>query len=482
MKGGFNGLGLHFMNLQQFFIILWARKILLISCLTATVLMTLIVSLLMPKQFVATTALVLDQRGIDPVTGMVFPTQLLSGYLATQKEVIASHHVALKVVDLLNLTQDPKPQEDFRKSGGTGDIRDWLADGLLKSLEVLLPSDSSIIKLAFSAKDAEFSASVANAFAQAYIRTAVELKVQPAKHNADWFDEQLTVLRERMEQAHEKLSVFQQQHGIVKVEDQLDLEDARLAEIAKQLVESQGRTYALMSRKNQLAHALEKGGSYESMQEVLDNGFVQALKSDLARAEAKFAELANRIDKNHPHYLQAQAEIASLRQKIKQEVNTVLGGIASDLAASNQRDGNLSQALAEQKNKVLELKKQHDAMAILRREVENTQKAYDNAMQKTVQARMESEISQTNIAVLNPAIVPQYPSKPKVWLNMVLSVFIGTILGVGFVLLLELYDRRVRSSIDITESLALPVLGVMTAPHKSRNTLWKIQLAKGGLS
>ena len=467
------------MSLQQFFIILWSRKILVMSGFLVTVAMTLLVSLLMPKQYVATTALVLDQRGIDPITGMVLPAQLLSGYMATQKDVIASHNVALKVVDLLALTQDPKRLESFRKSGGTGDIRDWLAAGLLKSLDVMLPSESSIIKLAFSAKDPAFSASAANAFAKAYIRTVVELKVQPAKQNADWFDEQLSILRERMEKSHEQLSVFQQRHGIVKVEDQLDLEDARLAEIARQLVESQGRTYALMSRKNQLAHALEKGGSYESMHEVLDNHFVQALKSDLARAETKFAELANRIDKNHPHYLQAQAEISSLRTKVKQEVNTVLGGIASDLAASKQRDENLSQALAEQKKKVLELKKQHDGMAILRREVENTQKSYDNAMQKTVQARMESEISQTNIAVLNPAIIPQRPSKPKVLLNFVLSCVIGTLLGVGFALLAELYDRRVRSSFDISKGLGLPVLGVITAQHKYQSNRLRILPVKG---
>ena len=468
------------MNLQQFFIILWSRKILLLSCLTATVLMTLIVSLMMPKQYVASTALVLDQRGIDPVTGMVLPAQLLSGYLATQQEVIASHNVALKVVDLLDLTQNPALQEDFLKSKSPGDIRDWLADSLLTKLEVTLSRESSIIKLAFTAKDPKFSALAANAFAKAYIRTAVELKVQPAKQNADWFEEQLKILRERMEQAHEKLSIFQQQHGIVKVEDQLDLEDARLADIAKQLVEGQGRTYALMSRKNQLAHALEKGASYESMQEVLDNHFVEVLKSELARAEAKFAELANRIDKKHPQYLQAQAEISSLRKKIKQEINTVLGGIDNDLAVSRQRDANLSHALAEQKNKVLELKKQHDEMAVLQREVENTQKSYDNAMQRTVQARMESEIDQTNIAVLNPAIVPQYASKPKILFNVFLSFFIGALLGSGFALLAELYDRRVRSTFDISGGLGMPVLGVMSAPQKSRNNLWKLKPAKKG--
>lgn len=477
-----NGNWQRVMNLQQFFIIISSRKALLLSCLSVTVFMTFIVSKVMPKHYVAMTTLVLDQRGIDPVTGVVLPSQLLAGYMATQKEVIASHHTALKVVNLLELTKDPEFQEGFQKTESRGDIRDWIADKLLANLEVMPSNESSLIKLAFSAKEPEFSALAANAFAEAYIQTAVELKVQPAKQNADWFDQQLIVLRERMEKAYERLSVFQQQHGIVKMEDQLDLEDARLAEIAKQLVESQGRTYALMSRKNQLTQALAKGASFESIQEVLDNHFVQMLKADLARAEAKFAELTKRVDKNHPQFLQAQAEISSLRTKIKQEINTVLSGITNSFDVSKQHDDSLAQALTAQKNKVLELKKQYDEMAVLQREVENSQKAYDNAMQRTVQTRMESEISQTNIAVLNPAVAPQYPSKPKVLLNVTLSFFIGTLLGFGFALFAELTDRRVRSSFDVTEGLGLPLLGVMTSARKNSQFRWRFKQVTGGRS
>jgi uncharacterized protein involved in exopolysaccharide biosynthesis len=123
----------------------------------------------------------------------------------------------------------------------------------------------------------------------------------------------------------------------------------------------------------------------------------------------------------------------------------------------------LTKALAEQKAKVLELKKKHDQIAILNREVENTQKAYDDVMQRAGQTRMESEMSQTDISILNPALPPQKPAKPKVLLNMILSIFLGGMLGVGAALLAELMDRRVRSAFDVSEMLALPVFAVVSA-------------------
>ena len=451
------------MSFPRIFTIIWSRKWLVVSCLSVTVILTLVVSLLLPKQFIAKTSLVLDQRGIDPITGVMLPAQMLmaTGYMATQLDVIASHNVALKVVKSLKLEDNKELQELFQESNGIGEVRDWVADLLLKNLEVMPSRESSIIHICFSSVEPGFSALVANAFAEAYIQTSVELKVQPAKLNADWFDSQLSSLRKNMEKAQEKLSGLLQANGIVMADDHLDLEDARLAELARQLLESQGHTHELMSRKKQLADTLAGRESFESMQEVLNNTFVQSLKSDLARAEGKFAELAERVDKNHPQYQQAKAEITNLKKKIHSEVGTVLNGITSSAAASQQRDDILAATIADQKRKVLELKKKRDEITVLKHEVENAQLAYDTAMQRSVQTRMESEVNQTNIAVLNPAIPPQKPDKPKVLLNVLFSFLLGSLLGVGIALLAEILDRRVRSSWDISDRLGMPVFGVI---------------------
>lgn len=473
------------MNFQQFINILWSRQSVVLSALMMTVITTLVVSLLLPKQYLATTSMVVDQHSVDRVTGLTLPVQLLPGYIATQVDVISSHKVARKVVEKLKLNENPEMQEDFAKAEGIGDIRDWVADLLLKKLEIRPSRESSVMQVDFTSNDPLLAAIIANAFADTYIQTSAELQAQPAKLSADWFDSQMTSLRERLEQAQSVLSTYQQEHGIVTTDDRLDLENARLADLSKQLVEGQARTSELQSRKDLLTNTVKQGGSSESLQEVLSNPLIQSLKSELARAESSFAELSKRVDINHPQYKQAKAEVNSLQQKIQSETQMVLSSISSGVASSYQRDKIAVNALAEQKAKVLELKKQHDEMMVFNREVENAQRVYDAAMQRAVQSRMESEISQANIAVLNYAIPPQKPAKPKVLLNIILSFFLGGMLGVGSALLAELMDRRVRSAFDISEVLGVPVFAVVSAlDHKPRRIprLFYLDNTSGGFN
>jgi polysaccharide biosynthesis transport protein len=72
--------------------------------------------------------------------------------------------------------------------------------------------------------------------------------------------------------------------------------------------------------------------------------------------------------------------------------------------------------------------------------------------------RLESRLDQTDIAVLNPAIPPLLPVFPKIPLNVVLSVIIGTMLGCGLALLLEMMNRRVRVRDDLAYAAGIPVL------------------------
>lgn len=456
------------MNFHQFINILLSHRAIVLSVLMVTVITTLVVSLSLPKQYVATTSIVVDQRSVDPVTGLTLPVQLLPGYIATQVDVISSHNVARKVVEKLKLSEDPKIQEDFAKAKSIGDIKDWIADSLLEELEVKPSRESSVMQVDFTFTDPQVATDIANAFADAYIQTSIELQAQPAKLSADWFDSQMASLRDNLERAQSVLSGYQQEHGIVAPDERLDLEASRLSDLSKQLVDNQVHTSELQSRKDVLTATINRSGSSDSLQEVLGNSLIQSLKSELAKAEAKFAEVAGSLDVNHPQYKQAKAEVDSLQRKVQSETKMILGSIASGVDSSNQRDKIIAKAMAEQKDKVLKLKQQHDEIKVLNREVENAQRIYDAALQRAVQSRMESEMRQTNTAVLNPAVPPQKPAKPKVMINVILSVFLGGMLGVGSALLRELMDRRVRSAFDISELLAVPVFAVVSMPTATK--------------
>lgn len=441
------------MNFTQFLLILNARKWIILGVLLLTVAVTATVSLLLPSEYTASTTLIIDSKSKDPFTGQLLPSQMFPGYMATQVDVIQSSQVAGKVVRELKLADSPGTREQFiEATEGKGDIDQWLADLLLKKLSVEPSRESSIISIGFTGTDPRFAAIIANAFARSYIETSLDLRLAPAKQTADWFDQQITRLRENLDNAQQKLTTYQREKGIVESEERLDVETRRMADLAGQMVAAQSAAFDASSRTRDSA----------SLPEVTNNPVVQGLKAQVAQGEGKLAEMANRLGANHPDFLRLQAEVATYKAKLATELNTATRGVGATAGAARQRYNELSGAFERQKAKVLGLKQQREEATLLARDLENAQRIYDSALQRYGQSRMEAQSTQTDIAVLNPAVPPIEPSNPRVFLNILLSLFLGTLLGVGIGFLVELLDRRVRSGQDIAAGLEIPVLAEVT--------------------
>src|SRR5690606_30750519 len=102
--------------------------------------------------------------------------------------IITSKNVALRVVDSLRLASSPAVQAQWREaSEGKGTVRDWLADLLLKKLEIMPSRESSVVEISFKGADPAFAAAVANAFADEYQKISVQLKTEPAKKASSYF-------------------------------------------------------------------------------------------------------------------------------------------------------------------------------------------------------------------------------------------------------------------------------------------------------
>lgn len=144
--------------------------------------------------------------------------------------------------------------------------------------------------------------------------------------------------------------------------------------------------------------------------------------------------------------------------KLDTEIRTATRGVSATASVARQREGNLTAAYEAQKKRVLAQKKQREEVTFLVGEVQNAQRIYDAALQRYGQTRMEAQSTQTDITILNQAIPPTESSKPRVFLNVMLAVFLGTMLGVVMAFMMEMLDRRMRSSYDIA-GFGIPVLG-----------------------
>jgi chain length determinant protein EpsF len=465
-------------NVKQFFRVVMARWWVVILVGGAMVAATAAVSMILPRQYTATTTMVIEPRGVDALGGAAPGAQMLAQtYLATQIDVLMSERVAREVVKALGIDRNPAAMRQWQEATqGTGSIEGYFAELLTRKLEVKPSRESSAVGLSFTGSDPQFAAQVANSFAQTYMAISLELRNQPSKLYASWFDEQLKSLRADLEQAQAKVSAFQQRNGIVANDERLDIENSRLAELSQQLVLAQTQSVDARAR-SELSSA-----NVRSIPEVGSTAVVQALRTEVLRAETRVQEASQQFGPAHPTLERLQAELASLRERLQAELGNANESVTTLSTVSNRRESGLRNAVAVQKQRVLQIKQQRDEMSTLQREAENAQRVFDVALQRLAQSRLESQNTQANAYILNVATAPAEASSPKVARNLVISAIMGLLAGVVSALLVEVIDRRIRSSGDIEAGLQVPMLGTVprTSPqHAVREALgWRTLLPK----
>jgi chain length determinant protein EpsF len=435
--------GKNIMNPLQFVRILRARYKIVLFVFLVTVLTTLAISLLLPKSYKAATTVLLTNKGVDPVTGHTLPIQLMHGFMATQLDVISSTRTALMVVERLNLDQNPVIRQRFERSGEESSIQQWLAAMLTKNLYVEPSRESNVITIGFRGTDPAFVAAIANAFAAAYQEMSIRLTVEPSQLASTYLSNQLNVLRENLEVAQSKVSRFQQEEGIVDVDNRLDIETRRLNELSSKLVSAQ----------NEIMGAAESGSDRAAGElSVVNNALINGLKANLVQAEARLADVEQRLGINHPEHEGTRAQVTKIRAELAKHTRVTSRGAII-------RENEVREALEAQKTRVLALQQARDELRLLSREAEGAQHAYDSALQHMNRIRLEGRSNLSSVSILDPATVPASHDSPNVRLNLIVSIFLGSLLGVFFGLLVEMLDRRVRSDEDLKDVLHAPVLG-----------------------
>ncbi len=442
------------MTFQQLLLILRARYKVLLFVLLATVATTVAISVWLPKYYTATAAVVIDLKSPDMVSGLILQGMLAPAYLTTQVDIINSDRVAKVAAKLLRMQENAVVNltalENIPGKAGQADL---LTRRLQKGLDAKPSRESNLININYTGTDADFAAAAANAFAQAYINVNLDLRVAPARQYATFFDEQVRSARGRLEKTQLALTKYQQKNGIISTDEGLDYETAKLNETSSLLTGVQGQTTDSQSKR--------QNAKADTVAEVMQSTLINGLKTDISRLESKLTESNVNLGKNHPQTLRSEAELATLKAQLEAETKKITSSIETTYQVSKQRERQLQSALASQKARVLVLNRQRDELNVLRRDLESAQSAFELVSQKASQTNIESQTNQTNIALLNPASAPTDPSRPRVLFNTLISVFLGVLLGMGGALLLELLNRRVRSSQDLADALGLPVLGTI---------------------
>ncbi|HNT97663.1 MAG TPA: polysaccharide biosynthesis tyrosine autokinase [Elusimicrobiales bacterium] len=202
----------------------------------------------------------------------------------------------------------------------------------------------------------------------------------------------------------------------VKVDSHDRLLASRIANTIAGVFIEQNLSNQLFISKDVLAALQDdkKGQSraiYESLPAVVNNPLIQQLKQDTARLQAQVAEASNRYTARHPQLMAMTANYEALKGQLKAETDKIIQSLKIDL--SGQLMGN-------------------------------------------------------NIRLIDAAIPPLNPIKPRKLFNMLLAVIGGFVLAVFAAVLVEFIDQTVRTQEDVENKLGLPFLGSVPLTRQTR--------------
>lgn len=416
----------------------------------AALIAVLVASLLraaLPITYRSTAALLIDPRGINPVSGTA-PQEPVGQetVVSTYANVVLSEGVARNVIDQAALAPTraslkaawrPRAPQD---RANDVNFQIWAARQLLKRVDVKNAGPKSdVLEINANGPDAEQAAALANAFAAETIRQVTQARVQPAKENAQFFEEQVELSRKDMAAAEDQLTLFQRDHGITSNDDRLDVEVAKLSSLGSQVVANQGLSNDAMSR----ARAASDPNAISP--ELIDSRVYQTLQTDVAHLETKVQDLATRIGQNHPDMITATAQLAEARSALSHEKARIANSLQNNNVVSEQRTHASVREANVQRGRVLEQNAWRVEAASMERDVAQKRRLYETAVQRASETRMEAHNQQADVRVLTDAAPMDTRSGPSFSVLLAIALSAGTVVGVLIVLLQERMAPRLRT-------------------------------------
>lgn len=444
------------MTLSQLISILKARRQTILVVAGIALVSSTAVSFLLPKKYAASAVVVIDNKPTDPINGYA-PNATGMGYMLTQVDILKSDRVAKKVVELLQLTESSALKEQWMSAtDGRGSFVGWVANWLETHMETKPSRESNVLEITYTSPDPKFSAAVANAFAKAYITTAVELRIAPAKQYSAYFDDQLKKAKEQLDSSRGKLSTYLREKSLLSSDERFDVESARLNELSQQVVALRSLSADSNSRQTQ-----SKSVQGDKLQDVLSNPVINSIKTELVHQESQLKDLQSRFGDNYPTVQQQKAVVADLTVKLDSETRRILGSVGVANEVNRSRESEVIAAYQAERAKVLAMKQTRDEAAALNQDVESAQKAYEGILARLNQVSLESQTTQANVSLLSAADEPADAAQPKILLNIGVGTLLGILAGGLLAIRREQNDRRVRSEEDAVDMFQVPILANM---------------------
>ncbi len=408
-----------------------------------------VITKLLPKTYTATATLVVNNNVSDPLAGKNADLGTEVGFMPTEMQLIQSPLVLFRVIDQLKLTQLPEYTAGCK--GGTAALRDCVLDRLTRDLTIDSGAQGSLLmNVTAAAHDPDLAAQIANSVADNYLDSERQRVEAPERERARRYAQQLAELESKVHQAQRQMAEFRQTTGVADLGAQTTAEEEILKGLQKKLDDAQS------ARRTAEVKAM---GDPTVSASTIASDSVRQLKAQLASEELQLAQLTPTLGANHPKIRELNAQIASTRGAIAEEIETLSHSNSADITASHELEHKLLAAIQAQNAKVLAIRKLRDEGNQYVLALESAQSVYKRALDGYDQIMFASTGNYNYVNLVTHALRPQVSSGPNKKKLAMMAAVTGLVLGIGIPFAYELLlNRRIRCTDDLERTLGIRVL------------------------
>lgn len=475
-------------------------RFMIVGCFLGALVIGATLTLLMTPIYTARATLQIDREaarifGAEDVAPTETMTQGLE-FFETQYGLIRSRSLAERVIESLGLASSDQALEAIGveppETGGTAASqasrrRAAALQALQGNLSVSPVRGSRLVSIGYDNPNPVVAARIANGFAENFIQANLDRKFESSKYAREFLEERIAQTKERLESAERQLVAYAANQQIINVGE------------AREGAASGGATESLTSNNlvalnNALARTRAERVAAEerwrsastsdllTLPEVLQNLTIQRLTEQRAILDAEYQQKLSLYQPDYPEMVRLRAQINEAEAQIQTIAGNIRTSIRSQYEIAVNQERSLQAQVRSLTGDVLDLRDRSIQYNILQRELDTTRTLYEGLLQRYKEVGVTGGVTANNISIVDLATPPRVPSKPNIFINMVLSALVGLGLGVLAALVLEALDETLATPDDVEKKLGVPVLGVIPLLNKGETPAEALKDIRSGFS
>lgn len=452
---------LHFLDYWR---VIRSRKEIVLAVAILVVLTGTVYTLMLPNIYASSSRIMVSEGApeIDPFAAQQsYYTSYNPYFLRTQFEILQSKPILHEVVNRLNL------RSEWGKAGEK--LPADVAYKILKnSISVFQQRDTSLIVISAKRDEPKEAAKIANELAEVYRDSRLDLASKDARGAIDKIAEALKEQRGRVDEAEQVVEQLRKDLDIAVIggEGSVDVTDVRLQSLEADRLMAQSE----MIDKEGLLKILEDlddKGLVERASYITFDQFVMNTIQQLQDIEVQLSSLQADYGPNHPEVQRYALQKKTLEETLSNRLQALRNGLETEYLIAKNRFESKEKILAGVRAKnIASQGSKFRPFRNAQTDLESEQFIYNQLNAKLRQEIITLQVPRNPVEIIDRAEPNYRPVSPNLFMNVLLSIFVGLGAGVGLAYFIEYLDTSIKTADDVERLLGLPVLGLI--PQKVR--------------